>query len=248
VSPDRQRAAIEHILGAGRHMLQLINDLIDLTGAETGQLQLTIELLRADEIVAEATQMVAGLADERALTMQVHPREDGPVRVCADRNRLRQVLLNLLGNAIKFTPVGGRIEVAVGPGEILVRDTGDGVPADLLPYLFIPFHRGSNGGSRGAEGSGLGLALSQGLMRAMGGDLTLVTTSPAGTEFRVVLPTPVRAEPALVAPEPALVAPERAQMATERVATDPAGTVRRPAQGAAGSTTGRRINSPASMR
>jgi len=182
--PDRQRDGIEHILGAGRHLLQLINDLLDLTGAEAGRLQLVPESVAGGEVVAEAIQIVAGLAAERGITLQATAVGGGPA-VWADRQRLRQVLLNLLGNAIKFTPVGGAIDVILAPGEITVKDTGDGIPADQLPFLFTPFHRAGN--SR-AEGSGLGLALSQRLMLAMDGDLTLVTSSAEGTTFRLVLP------------------------------------------------------------
>ncbi len=183
--PDRQREAVEHILGAGRHLLQLINDLLDLTGAETGRLQLVSESVAAEEVVTEAIQIVAGLAAERRVTLRPPAAASG-VLVWADRQRLRQVLLNLLGNAIKFTPVGGVIEVVVGLDEVMVQDTGNGIPADQLPFLFTPFHRAGNSS---AEGTGLGLALSQRLMRLMDGDLTLVTSSADGTIFRLVLPS-----------------------------------------------------------
>jgi signal transduction histidine kinase len=181
---DRQSAAIDHILGAGRHLLQLINDLLDLTGAETGQLHLAIEPVPVQEVAGEAMEIVAGLADERSITLRSRPTA-GALTALADRHRLRQVLLNLLGNAIKFTPGGGAVEVVIASDEILVQDTGDGIPPDQLPFLFTPFRRA---GTSSAEGSGLGLALSQRLMRAMDGDLTLVSSSPRGTTFRLVLP------------------------------------------------------------
>jgi PAS domain S-box-containing protein len=200
---ERQSAAIDHILGAGRHLLQLINDLIDLTGAETGQLQLVLEQVRAQEVAREAMEIVAGLADERSITLQTRSA-GGALTVCADRQRLRQVLLNLLGNAIKFTPVGGAVEVVMGSEEILVEDTGDGIPPDQLPFLFMPFHRTNTGsaGESGVGGSGLGLALSQRLMRAMDGDLTLVGSSAAGTTFRLALPlaSPVEISQGLTVP------------------------------------------------
>ena len=182
--PDRQRAGIEHILGAGRHLLQLINDLLDLTGAEAGQLQLVPEAVAADEVVAEAMQIVAGLAADRGVRLRAAAAVSAP-RVTADRQRLRQVLLNLLGNAIKFVPTGGTVTVVVRPTEIEVQDDGNGIPAEALPFLFTPFHRAGNSAT---EGSGLGLALSQRLMQAMDGDLTLVGSSAKGTSFRVVLP------------------------------------------------------------
>jgi signal transduction histidine kinase len=174
-----------------------MNDLLDLTGAETGQLQLVLEPVQAREVVAEAMEIVAGLADERSITLRSRPAA-GALAVRADRHRLRQVLLNLLGNAIKFTPVGGAVDVVMGPGKILVVDNGDGIPPDQLPFLFTPFHRGAAGSTSGVEGSGLGLALSQRLMRAMEGDLTLVTSSNKGTTFRLTLPT---ASPAAISRE-----------------------------------------------
>lgn len=202
LTPERQTAAVEHILGAGRHLLQLINDLIDLTGAETRQLQLTFEPVAAAPVVAEAMQMLTGMAEERALTMGVRTTGDPPA-VRADRHRLRQVLVNLLGNAIKFTPAGGRVEVIVGDGEIVVRDTGEGIAPDQVPLLFTPFHRA---GTSSAEGSGLGLALSQQLMRAMGGELTLLATGAGGSTFRLVLPAvapaPVSDRPRSPVPAP----------------------------------------------
>jgi PAS domain S-box-containing protein len=198
LTPERQGAAIDHILGAGRHLLQLINDLLDLTGAETRQLQLDLEPTQTSEVVTEAIAIVAGLADDRSITLRALPAA-GAAQVWADRHRLRQVLLNLLGNAIKFTPVGGAVEVVTGAGELLVRDNGDGIPPDQLPFLFMPFHRASHSGAgeSGTGGSGLGLALSQRLMQAMGGELTLVTSSADGTTFRLVLP---QVSPAGVSP------------------------------------------------
>lgn len=184
LSPERQREATDHILGAGHHLLGLINDLLDLTGAEAGQLHLDLESLEASEVVAEAIQIVAGLAAERSILLRARtPAGDQLVR--ADRHRLRQVLLNLLGNAIKFTPPGGAVEVIVDPDGITVTDTGGGIPGEALPLLFTPFHRASNSG---AEGSGLGLALSQRLMRVMDGDLSVVASTTRGTTFRLVLP------------------------------------------------------------
>jgi len=161
------------------------------------------EQVRAQEVAREAMEIVAGLADERSITLQTRSA-GGALTVCADRQRLRQVLLNLLGNAIKFTPVGGAVEVVMGSEEILVEDTGDGIPPDQLPFLFMPFHRTNTGsaGESGVGGSGLGLALSQRLMRAMDGDLTLVGSSAAGTTFRLALPlaSPVEISQGLTVP------------------------------------------------
>ncbi|MDN5896582.1 MAG: ATP-binding protein, partial [Nocardioides sp.] len=185
LAPDQQREGITHILDAGHHVLRLINDLIDLTGAETGQLRLTLEPVSLSESVEEATEMLAGLASEGRIDLHL----DVPATarwVMADRHRLRQVLLNLVGNGIKFTSPGGTVAVSVGPGSIIVSDTGPGIAPDQIEHLFTPFHRA---GDTGAEGSGLGLALSQRLTVAMGGDLSVSSEPGQGTSVRVELPS-----------------------------------------------------------
>jgi PAS domain S-box-containing protein len=189
----QQRDGVGYILGAGRHLLRLINDLIDLTGAETGQLRLAAEPVAVSEVVREALEIVAGLAEERRVTLR--GPDDGPADwVRADRQRLLQVLLNLIGNGIKFTPAGGRATVGVDRGAVVVTDTGPGIEPDQLERLFTPFHRASD---TGAEGSGLGLALSQRLTAAMGGHMTVASGIGAGSTFRVEL--------AACSPEPAAV-------------------------------------------
>lgn len=183
LTEQQQRDGVGHILGAGRHLLRLINDLIDLTGAETGQLRLAARPVALSEAVREALEIVAGLAAARCVTLS--GPEDGPVEwVRADRQRLLQVLLNLIGNGIKFTPAGGRVTVRVERGAVMVTDTGPGIEPDQLERLFTPFHRASD---TGAEGSGLGLALSQRLTVAMGGRLTVASDIGVGSTFRVEL-------------------------------------------------------------
>ncbi len=185
LTAQQQRDGVGHILSAGRHLLQLINDLIDLTGAETGQLHPAAEPVSLTEVVREAIEIVAGLAGERSVTL-AGPGSDRVEWVLADRQRLRQVLLNLIGNAIKFTPTGGRVSIGVGRGSATVSDTGPGIAPAHIEQLFTPFHRASD---TGAEGSGLGLALSQRLTSAMGGDLTVASELGVGCTFRVQLPT-----------------------------------------------------------
>ncbi|QJY45852.1 ATP-binding protein [Pseudonocardia broussonetiae] len=183
LTEQQQRDGVGHILGAGRHLLRLIDDLIDLTGAETGQLRLAAEPVALSGVVGEALEIVTGLAVERGVVLS--GPGDGPAQwVRADRQRLLQVLLNLLGNAIKFTPAGGRVTVGVERGAVRVTDTGPGIGPDHLDRLFTPFHRASD---TGAEGSGLGLALSQRLTAAMGGRLAVESVVGAGSTFRVEL-------------------------------------------------------------
>lgn len=191
LTEQQQRDGVGHILGAGRHLLRLINDLIDLTGAETGQLRLAAEPVAVSDVVREALEIVAGLAEERRVTLS-GPGEGSVEWARADRQRLLQVLLNLIGNGIKFTPAGGEVTVTVDRGAVVVTDTGPGIDPDQLDRLFTPFHRASD---TGAEGSGLGLALSQRLTTAMGGRLTVASEVRAGSTFRLEL--------AACSPEPA---------------------------------------------
>ncbi|MEU4375215.1 ATP-binding protein [Pseudonocardia alni] len=184
VTAEQQRAGVDHILGAGRHLLRLINDLLDLTGAESGQLHLDLASVAADEIIAESLDIVRSLADERSITL-LGPAPGVRRTVLADAQRVRQILLNLLGNAIKFTEPGGTVTVDLAPGRITVTDTGPGIPADDLQHLFVPFRRRSGCAS---EGSGLGLAVSQRLAGAMHGRLGVDSVPGQGSAFWVELP------------------------------------------------------------
>jgi signal transduction histidine kinase len=127
----------------------------------------------------------------------------GSLRVTADRHRLRQILVNIVGNAIKFTPELGTIRVGAlydgGVASIQVRDTGIGIPADRLAAIFDPFVQVEDGLTRTASGAGLGLAISRDLARAMGGDLTVESEIGKGSTFSVVLPV-VEGESVLSSP------------------------------------------------
>ncbi|KAA0021722.1 ATP-binding protein [Antrihabitans cavernicola] len=208
LTEQQQHDGIDHILGAGRHLLRLINDLIDLTGAETGQLRLATARVALSEVVGEALQIVDGLAQERLVALHT-PDDTAGEWVLADRQRLLQVLLNLIGNGIKFTPAGGTVNVGIERGAVVVTDTGPGIDSDQLGTLFTPFHRASD---TGAEGSGLGLALSQRLTTAMGGQLTVSSEVGIGSSFRVEL--------AACAP-----APDTSQAAADVPAAMPGGRV-----------------------
>ena len=183
ITPEQRGEGVAHILGAGRHLLRLINDLLDLTGAESGRLQLDVQHVATSEVVDEAMEIVSSLARERSITMTA-PEPTVDHHLVADPQRLRQVLLNLLGNAIKFTDPGGSVSITVEPGRVSVHDTGPGIAEQEIAGLFVPFRR--RAGSQ--EGSGLGLALSQRLTTAMNGHLGVHSVVGAGTTFWVDLP------------------------------------------------------------
>lgn len=184
LTPERQTEGVGHILAAGRHLLQLINDLLDLSGAETGQLEMRLEAVRALDSVHDTIEIVTGLALDRAIVLEVRT-ENPNLWIRADTQRLRQVLINLVGNAIKFSPSGGRVEISVETDCIAVTDSGPGIREDDLTDLFTPFKRV---GEHPAEGSGLGLALSKQLVKLMNGHLDVRSTIGCGSTFWVSLP------------------------------------------------------------
>jgi signal transduction histidine kinase len=189
---EEQRESLGYILKAGKHLLDLINEVLDIARIEAGRLVVTLEPVPVAEVTREVLTLVAPLAAERAIHVRSRiPETDGPV-ILADRQRLKQVLLNLLSNAVKYNTVGGDVVVSdeTGPDRVRIRvtDTGPGIPEDKRARLFLPFERlGSSQG--GVEGTGLGLALSKRLTEAMGGTIGLEAESSQGSTFWLELPT-----------------------------------------------------------
>ena len=198
----QQRSRVEHIISAGRHLLNLINEVLDLSRIEAGHLQLSVEPVAVEDVLEEALDLMRPLAADRALQLVVDARLSEDLFVLADRQRLKQVLLNLLTNAVKYTPIRGRIAVSVqhrGPTttRIVVTDTGAGIATDKLARLFTPFDRLDVEPS-GVEGTGLGLALCQRLMHAMAGEIGVESTPGKGSAFWIELPavdSPLKALP-----------------------------------------------------
>ena len=187
---DRQRRYVTHIHTGGKHLLQLINDILDLSKIEAGRLQLALESVAIDRSFAEVIDTLRPLADKKSQSLTVHASPDLSVR--ADTTRFKQILMNLLGNAIKFTPEGGKIELAVQQlGEVVrveVRDSGPGVPLEEQQHVFEAFHRLQQS-EKGAEGTGLGLAITRRLVELHGGYLGLESKLGSGSCFYFTLPT-----------------------------------------------------------
>jgi len=199
---DDQRESVEQIIRAGRHLLDLINEVLDISRIESGALSLSVEPVELRELAGEALDLVRGMAAERAIELRVdlHGAED--TYVMADRQRLKQVLVNMLANAIKYNREHGTVTLSFRGDRGLVRievaDAGPGIPEDRLDRLFSPFERlGAEQGE--IEGTGLGLAVSKRLVEAMGGAIGLASSSPQGSTFFVELP---RAESPAGAYEP----------------------------------------------
>ncbi|MBL8343592.1 MAG: response regulator [Rubrivivax sp.] len=201
-----QRESLEHIRRAGRHLLSLVDDVLDLARIEGGELTLVREPVRLADLVSQALPMVAPQAESAG----VHLRADTAAlehTVLADTRRLRQVLLNLLSNGIKYNRSGGQVAIdAEAAGALVrlrVRDNGRGIAADRLPELFQPFNR--LGAEREAiEGTGIGLAIVKSLVEHMGGHVQVHSRLGEGSVFEVLLPRPAargeRPSPSSVAP------------------------------------------------
>ena len=184
------RKSVEQILKAGRHLLELINEVLDIARIEIGRMTVSIEPVHVAEAIGEAVELIGPLATDRHVA--VSAACDDSVYVWADRQRLKQVLLNLLSNAVKYNAEGGKVWVrVVSDGELTsieVSDTGHGIAPEHLQDLFTPFERFGAESSE-VEGTGLGLALSLGLAEAMGGSVSVESTPGDGSTFTVALRT-----------------------------------------------------------
>jgi len=190
---EQQRDFLETVARNGRHLLELINELLDLQRIAAGRMELKPEAVDLAALLTETTGSVQAQVQKHRHAMVVSPTSPG-LRVQADRGRVRQVLLNLLSNAIKFTPDGGRITVAAGPVNggsevrIAVTDTGIGIAADDQPKLFQEFSQLDASASRKYEGTGLGLALSRRLIELHGGAIGVESEMGKGSTFWFTLP------------------------------------------------------------
>jgi PAS domain S-box-containing protein len=201
---SRDKESVAQILKGGRHLLDLINEILDVAKVEAGRIDLSPESVLLSEAVAESCALVQPLAEQRGVRIHSHESSLSGLRVLADRQRLKQVFINLLSNAIKYNRQGGRVEIAVRPGapgsvRLEVRDTGSGISPENLSRLFEPFERLDAAHSE-IEGSGLGLFLSRRLMDTMGGQLQAESVLGHGSTFAVEMPlAPAQA----AAPHPA---------------------------------------------
>ena len=189
---ETQRPRVRYILSAGRHLLNLINEVLDISRIEAGNLQLSLEPVCIEEAIGEALDLMRPLAAERSIGVAPTASLETATYVLADRQRLKQVLLNLLSNAVKYTARRGSVTVSFndsgnGATRILVRDTGAGIPVEKLARLFTPFDRLGAEQST-VEGTGLGLALCQRLVQAMQGSIGVNSTLGSGSTFWLELP------------------------------------------------------------
>ena len=190
---DGQRDSVAHISRAGRHLLQLINEVLDIARIDAGHVSLSLEPVRVADVVNEVIGLVRPMANARELGISLPGESCGGLHVLADRHRLSQALLNLLSNAIKYNIDGGRIDVSCartndGMTSITVTDTGIGIGQVDLDRVFIPFDRLGMDHSD-IEGAGIGLALSDSLVRAMRGRMQVQSQPGVGSSFSILLPS-----------------------------------------------------------
>ncbi len=206
----KQREFVGYILGGGRHLLNLINEVLDIARIEAGRLAISLEPVSVEEVIREALDLIAPLAIEADVRLE--DRTGGvPHRVVlADRQRLQQILLNLLSNAVKYNRKGGVVvlsqeELPNGRLQIRVNDTGPGIAPEKLGRLFTPFER-LGAEQTVIEGTGLGLALSKHLVEIMGGTIGVETTVGRGSVFWVELAMAAEPETRLERRELAMLA------------------------------------------
>ncbi|MBC7484182.1 MAG: PAS domain S-box protein [Rhizobacter sp.] len=212
---DHQRAQAHEILRGGRHLLSLINEVLDLALVETGKLQVTLAPVGVSQLLHECLGLLQPLTRPAGIEVQVLDNPACTAFVLADRTRLKQVLLNLLSNAIKYNRVGGGVRIACTASDGFLRvglsDDGPGIGPDQGARLFEAFER-LGAGQTGIEGAGLGLALSKRFMQAMGGSIGLESEAGQGSTFWIELP--LAAAPAAEVERPLPVAAAPASLAS----------------------------------
>ena len=188
---------------SGEALLGLVDDILDFAKVEAGKLELASERFDLALLVETVSELMAPRAQAKGIELASHLAPDLPTHLLGDRDRLRQILLNLVGNAIKFTDHGGvgiRIGRHAGMIDIAVADTGPGVPEDRRQAIFEEFEQADDSAARRHEGTGLGLAIVRRLAVLMGGSVGVESRAGGGSLFRVRLPLPVAAEASATAP------------------------------------------------
>jgi PAS domain S-box-containing protein len=203
---EGQKESVDQILRAGRHLLALVDEVLDIARIEAGRMSLSLEPIDLDHVISDAWDLVRHSAEESGIRL-----ENGASSLCgtwvtADRQRLKQVLLNLMSNAVKYNTENGHVRISCSAGltgpnrlRVAVTDTGRGIPSDALNRLFVPFER-LGAEHSGIEGTGIGLAVCRGLLHAMDGEIGAESRPGAGSTFWFELPLdPARAEARAVA-------------------------------------------------
>ena len=191
---DYQIDRLSRILKSGQHLLELINSLLDLSKIEAGQMQIFNSEFQLENLLQDVMEWLEPLLQEKSLQHELVFHSDTPIMLYSDSGKVRQVLINLLGNAIKFTESGGHIKVSsihdVNGVSIEIQDTGCGITVDQQQQIFEVFHQVNSSGT--LKGTGLGLALVQNLMKLLGGSVSLKSKYGKGSTFTLHFPASSR--------------------------------------------------------
>jgi heavy metal sensor kinase len=189
-SPAEYREALATILDESRRLSRLVDDLLNLARADAGHVQLQVQEFYFNDLLAECCRIVQTLAASRNIDLECRSGGDVPFR--GDEELLRRLVLNLLDNAIRYTPPGGRVsaELEAEPDGVRIRisDTGPGIPADAVPHVFERFYRADKARSRQDGGFGLGLSIVKWIAESHRGAVELTSRAPSGSTFTVTLP------------------------------------------------------------
>jgi signal transduction histidine kinase/CheY-like chemotaxis protein len=205
LSPQEQREYLEAAKMSGDAMLHMLNEILDLSKIEAGRLELELAPYPLRDVLQEATRALTAIAHRKGLTLHSTVAEDVPELLLGDPHRMRQILINLIGNAVKFTERGSVTVAVTRSGEELVcavADTGIGVPVDKQKLIFEPFRQADASASRRYAGTGLGLTISAQLLQLMGGRISVSSEPGKGSLFTVVVPLRLASGPGAVALEP----------------------------------------------
>jgi two-component system OmpR family sensor kinase len=199
---DEYREALSVVRSESRRLSRIVHDLFLLARADAGQQQLQLRRFYLDDLIADCTRAARSLASRRNMTLTSDVTTEAPV--CGDEDLMRQLILNLLDNALKYGSEGGTVEISLcsgaGSHRVIVRDSGPGIPDDVATHVFDRFYRGDGARARDSAstarmhddahgvGAGLGLAIARWVAEAHGGSLVLAHSSPGGSEFVLTLP------------------------------------------------------------
>ena len=192
-APEKMQECLGKINIASRHLLNLINEVLDMSKIESGKIDLVPEEISLPELIEEVMEVFRPLAAQKRQTLQVNAERVRHEKVVTDGGRLQQVLVNLLSNAVKYTPDGGTVGLRIqevpsfarGKGQyaFTVTDTGIGIPESFTPHLFEPFSRADEVKVRNIQGTGLGLAITQNIVRMMNGTIEVKSRLGEGSRF-----------------------------------------------------------------
>jgi signal transduction histidine kinase len=188
----KQKEYLNDVLNSGRHLLQLINDVLDLAKVEAGKMELNLETFPLRKAIAEVCAVAKPIAQKKSIQVSVDVAPQlGDVTL--DQQKFKQVLYNLLSNAVKFTDDGGKVDIIATPQDahhfkLAVTDTGIGIKAEDLKRLFTEFEQLDSGADRRYEGTGLGLALTRKIVELQGGTIGVESEVGKGSTFTVTLP------------------------------------------------------------